>query len=85
MNKYQGAFERIERVVVFNKNYNDYRNDLKVVQELVDKETPVKPYNQHLIDFGLGNCGSCEICNCLVNYQMEYCPSCGKKLDWSDE
>ena len=52
MSKYQKAFDEIERVVVFNKNYNDYVNDLKVIEELVDKAIPLRPNKQYEIDWG---------------------------------
>ena len=57
----------------------------ELLQELVEKETPLKPTNQVVIDFGLGNAGNCKACNREVNYQNKYCDNCGKKIDWSDE
>ena len=74
MSKYQRAFESIERVVVFNKNYYDYINDLKVIKELVDKETPMKP----IVEIYRGR----EVIGCGVCGEVamdEYCPNCGKK------
>ena len=85
MNKYQEAFKRIKNVVVFYINYNDYKNDLEYVQELVDKEIPMKPINQYPIDFGLGNYGECKRCNNGVNYQQNRCDDCGQVVDWSDD
>ena len=83
-NKYQEAFERIKRVVVFNKNYRDYENDLKVIKELVDKETPMKKIFSE--ELGVTTCGSCK--KYLVssnNWIPKYCSECGQKIDWSDE
>ena len=70
MNKYQEAFKRIKNVVVFNKNYNEYKNDLEYVQELVDKETGQKKH--------IENCKDREYLN------HNYCYACGQKLDWSE-
>lgn len=79
MNKYQEALNWL-RVSTSSKEHNER---FELLQELVNKEVPMKPYNQYLIDFGLGNCGGCEVCNGLVNYQMAYCPNCGHRIDWS--
>ena len=58
---------------------------IETIEELVDKEIPMKPLKQYPIDFGLGNYGDCRICNCGVNYQQNYCNNCGQKIDWSEE
>ena len=84
MNKYQEAFEEIKNVVVFNKNFNYYANDLRVVQELVDKEIPLRPNKQYEIDWGMGNAGECSDCKNLVNYQNSYCDKCGQRVLWED-
>lgn len=59
--------------------------DVETIQELVDKETPMKPINKYKIDFGIGNCGDCLKCESLVNYQMTYCSGCGQRIDWSED
>lgn len=67
----------------------DYER-VKLLQELVDKETPVKPkkYRDNLsenprIPFfeEWYFCPKCEE-NVGDNF---YCPHCGQKIDWSDE
>ena len=79
MNKYQVVLnwfvDLLRRDVVAKQN-------AKILQELVDKETPLKPTNQVVIDFGLGNAGNCKACNREVNYQNKYCDNCGWKIDW---
>ncbi len=85
MNKYQKAFEWINS---FQDNWG--RVDIEwgavdEIRELVDKATPMKPINQYLIDFGLGNYGDCRICNYGVNYQQNYCDNCGQALDWNND
>lgn len=59
-----------------------YSNTIK---EAISKETPLKPTNQVVIDFGLGNAGNCKACNREVNYQNKYCDNCGWKIDWREE
>ncbi len=53
-------------------------------EKLISKETPMKPTNQVVIDWGLGNAGDCPLCLLDVNYQQKYCSYCGQKLDWSE-
>lgn len=82
-NKYQEAFEHIKRVVVFNKNYRDYENDLKVIKELVDKETPMKPKEE--FDYDNGDLTYCSKCDEDISFGWSFCPDCGQRIDWSDE
>lgn len=59
----------------------DYER-VKLLQELVDKEKPMKV--KHIVENGWHKyvCGSCdgelELKHC-------YCPECGQELEWSDE
>ena len=48
-----------------------------LLQELVDKETPTKPYK----DGKKYKCTKCVI----VRVSGNRCPNCGQKIDWSDE
>ena len=36
-----------------------------LLQELVDKATPLRPYRQYEIDWGMGNAGECSDCKIL--------------------
>lgn len=57
--------------------------DIKIIQELVDKETPmkVKPYPEFKKYFNVARCPKCER---VVEIDDIYCRECGQKLDWSD-
>ena len=96
MNKYQEALD-------YAKKHLDSKQDLEkvgVLQELVDKATPLKPqkeYVQYVVD---GTYYSCPCCGYLIdkfcimqdnNYKKivittsSYCSNCGQAIDWSDE
>lgn len=51
--------------------------DIWVMQELVDKATPMKPKRNERY------CGNCDTVR-LLPYD-NYCSNCGYKIDWSDE
>ena len=85
MNKYQEALD-------FVKKHLDSKYDLKkveVLQELVDKEIPEKPFYDGVptedgeeVEIRVcPNC--CETVNFIVNFP--YCPYCGQKLLWGEE
>lgn len=77
------------------------KEELKILQELVDKETPMKVNKQankekvYLNDVSyvyedvvLGECPNCETYLHEENEYgdaINYCPICGQKLDWSEE
>ena len=50
------------------------------LQELVDKETPMKPIRKGQLNWG--HCPCCDISLYFDNQPR--CQSCGQKLDWSD-
>ena len=81
-NKYQDALDCV--LSTEKRPYVDWHLSVEELQELVDKETPMKPINTYKIDFGPDDCGDCSKCESLVNYLMVYCYKCGQKLDWSD-
>lgn len=90
-NKYQKALKRIR-----NDYLNNHNPDCDILEELVDKATPLKPQEAYVVD------GTYYICPCcghiiedfsnmqdkdLKKYVIEidkYCKTCGQKLDWSD-
>ena len=94
MNKYQEALQLmkvsnmriIDEIRDFCNKYNE--NPFVVLQELVDKETPMKPYKDDLSYSGY-RCSNCHSniyelrSHNVVN--TPYCIWCGQKLDWSDE
>ena len=75
------------------------RNDSKVepyllaIKELVDKETPKKPYYEGdgyadgVMVYDVARCPNCD--NVFEKYENNgwgenYCHNCGQRLDWSD-
>lgn len=90
MNKYQEALDRQKQNVkkLREKEFVEYADDFKTLQELVDKETPMKPYKDELSYSGY----RCSNCNSNI-YELRshnivntpYCIWCGQKLDWSNE
>lgn len=100
MNKYQESFDNIKREVgtpYFSTLYDidDWKKDISNLQELVDKEKPMKPYYEYHKK-AQEDVWKCPKCNEIIrkkywNYDYEeddgksnYCPECGQKLDWSD-
>ena len=98
MNKYQKALTNLcieyegKYVVQFKKGVN--RDDYKLLQELVERATPMRPNYIHLINRKRKlYAGSCAICKQYVSQEhegmgineMQFCPSCGQKLKWSDD
>lgn len=74
-NKYQEALGRVSVC-----EWETRIKDRKILQELVDKETPMKPVVKI---GGIERCGKCK-------YQFDpnndyYCSQCGQCRDWSDE
>lgn len=89
MNKYREAFWNLEH------DFDNYcctqgqltYEDMRVFEELVDKETPMKPYKDDLSYSGY-KCSNCH--NNIYELRSHnivntpYCIWCGQKLDWSD-
>lgn len=96
MNKYQEALDCVTGItrkmldnptVEFSKKYLE---SIKLLEELVDKATPVKPDDYKNLGFVL--CGTYVIkmktgkCKCghPVDLLRSHCP-CGQALDWTDD
>ena len=83
MNKYQEALYDIIDYGIstdyFNKEAEkpQEENRILIVQELVDKETPLKPYNIFNIK------PNCRNCDAKLTTVENYCPNCGHRIDWS--
>ena len=76
MSKYQTALYSIAGELYFDCGLDE----LKLLQELVDKQTPMKPVFNRL-ELSCGECGSCKI----EDFEDElYCPSCGQRMDWEE-
>ena len=97
MNKYEKAFKIATTIVGYS---TEEVNEAKItLQELVDKETPMKPIVNKLpyevhdgeIVTKYYEC-NCPKCNVVLTKKWghvyiradKYCPNCGQKLDWSD-
>ena len=73
-NKYQEALDYLKGGNLFGELSND---SLEGIEELVDKETPMKPYKD-------GKKYKCSRCK-LQRVSSRYCADCGQKIDWSNE
>ena len=97
-NKYQEALDDLVFKVftsratrVWDLKYNNKQNKelekaRKLIQELVDKETPMKKVVK--LEFNDMKMFYCPKCNELLHESDNYCRECGQKLkeyDWSDE
>lgn len=81
MNKYQEALNNVKRVYVESNHYDE--EDIRLLQELVDKETTKK--FKKIMDYSVAcpNCG--HHLDKLYGRNEDYCSRCGQKLDWSKE
>lgn len=97
MNKYQEALDYFAvSLQVFDETVDDkpYRDELdskretarKELQELVDRATQKKPINWKAerrlngkVEF------NCPVCNRLYTERVNFCQSCGQRIDWSEE
>lgn len=86
MNKYQEALDKIDKTSIISEYYQD---EVKLIQELVDKATPKKP----IFDYLMNEC-KCSNCNHIFGYAEEeesniekinYCYNCGQAIDWSTD
>lgn len=79
MSKYQEALMKL-----VNHNYStrsEKNKHIKTLQELVNKETPMKPIRK-----GVLNWWHCPCCDASLYFDNQpRCQICGQKLDWSDE
>lgn len=83
MNKYQVAFNEVKEHITSKHHWwstQDKRKHLATLQELVDKETPMKPPLKWECAKPQTRCK----CSAGVERYNRYCWNCGQKLDWSD-
>jgi transcription initiation factor IIE alpha subunit len=88
--KYQEALNRIAKYCSVN-NGSMLEDDLKTLQELVDKATPKEP--DKVIDTFCDDTWEYYFCpNCEKEVECEnavddtpYCPFCGQALKWSEQ
>lgn len=89
-NKYQEAFGDIVDNGVSLDYFNDKsvlpqdENPLFIVQELVEKETPMKLLKSQFD--GYRECGNCNSIVVSTNHVLpKYCSQCGQRIDWGNE
>ena len=85
MNKYQEALNKVYEIIS-DLDFGSQKEcaiQLKMIQELVDKETPKKPIRfKNSIYISLPKCPICKTIPHTGN--QKYCDECGQKLDWSE-
>lgn len=83
VNNYQKCKD--EEKTIHIGNYRMFEIDgeaIKTLQELVDKETPMKV--KHNVD-GIWHKYKCGSCDNELDWKFLYCPYCGQELDWKDK
>ena len=95
-NKYQEALDNVMKDNPKAKlTISDIHKDIRLLLELVLKETPKKPTitSEEVRILGVSTpfpmwyryCPSCRVMLNPNRYERpNYCSSCGQKLDWSD-
>lgn len=88
MNKYQEALDRLNEHmealepyrVVGNTRYMETTDgDTTLIQELVDKQTPVTLRSDSEKDSP-----RCPNCDRWFPNRQEYCSKCGQRIDWEE-
>ena len=60
MNKYQEAWNKIKQTTNYDvRAFSDDDEEIKLLQELVDRATPMKPIKERNGYIICGNCGEC--------------------------
>lgn len=91
MNKYEEAFSRVKEYLIYTGRNNDISFDeIRDLQELVNKTIPKKPVYEDL-DCYLA-CPNCwnnidDLSSVFTDelIQPKYCPRCGQHIDWSKD
>lgn len=60
--------------------YRERRDDASLLYDLVNREKGIRPVDI----FDYDNSIFCGDCNTVVFRHYNYCPTCGRKIDWSD-
>ncbi|PXX73399.1 hypothetical protein [Dielma fastidiosa] len=84
MNKYQEALNIFcEQNTFKDIDKNTLNENYKILQELVDKATPKKPYRAEW-GYRCPTCNGYEVYDYEYDNTFEYCSNCGQKLDRSE-
>ena len=92
MNRYQKAWNNVKSLAETSDYYKPYNDDkdIKLIGELVEKETPKKPdYEGDGYSYGELVYDTWICPNCGNSYEVDYeeyerCPHCGQMIDWSE-
>ena len=77
MNKYEKARQYARQTM--DDSFHMEATILEVLEELVERAKPKKPFNT---GDTFKHCPNCKKIN--VDYAYNYCSGCGQALDWSD-
>lgn len=66
------------------RNDNEYSNWYNTVEQAIKRNEPMKVDIVTSYD-GLLGCFKCPKCGETLRRYYNYCPDCGKALDWSDD
>ncbi len=96
MNKYQWALDKLafysglglidENTSQREERWEEFQEAKNNVQELVDREIPIKlikKFNRFEITLYDSHCPKCDWR--IIDRSYNYCPVCGQHLDWSDK
>ena len=99
MDKYQKEWNNVKSLAETSDYYKEHDDkDIELIGELVNKEIPKKPIlNSNVLECGCCyeelDCdykysyvnGKKETFIIRTNLKYNYCPNCGKKIEWSEE
>ena len=87
MKKHQEALSRLRDTDLYYSDDSKFHQDLDVLQELVDKATPMKVLNREQHSKDSDAYGDCPICKTpLCDYtNPKGCGGCLQAIDWSGE
>ena len=62
----------------------DTADALKTIDKALGKATAKEPTNKEALTVAF-YVGLCAECGSAINSNMDYCPNCGQRIDWSEE
>ena len=85
MKKYQEVLDEVFEVIEKNIDYENVYVSKQVLQELVNRATPMKvlTFNSRKFEYDIHPV-LCPDCKNLLYETYLYCPYCGRKLEWSE-
>lgn len=62
------------------------QDDLQTIKEALEKQIPYEPYkfSESCKGGSILVCGNCNGIIELAKGELNYCPNCGQKIDWSE-